>query len=39
MKDIRITVTDTEHERLEAVKDGRTWREALFQEFAAEQDD
>lgn len=39
MKDIRIPVTNDEHERLTDAKDDRTWREALFEEFGVERDE
>jgi len=39
MKEIRIPVTENEHDRLTDAKDGRTWRETLFQELGVEQDD
>lgn len=39
MKEIRIPVTEDEHQRLTEAKDGRTWREALFEEFEVERDD
>lgn len=39
MKQIRIRTTDDEHQRLTDVKDGRTWREALFEEFGVETDE
>jgi hypothetical protein len=39
MKEIRISVTDAEHNKLEQVKDGRTWREAVFEEFGVETDE
>jgi len=38
MKDLRISLTDSEHKRLEDVKGDRTWREAIFEEFGVEQD-
>jgi hypothetical protein len=36
MKNINETFTDDELERLKAVKDDRTWREAILQEFGVE---
>lgn len=36
MKDLRITVTDDAHEKLDEVKGDRTWREALFEEFGVD---
>jgi len=39
MKEIRIPVSEAEHERLTEQKDGRTWREAVFEEFGVERDD
>jgi hypothetical protein len=39
MKQVRIRMTDDEHQRLTEQKDGRTWREALFEEFGVEMDE
>ena len=39
MKQINPTFTDGEHEQLQAVKDGRTWREAILEEFGVDSDE
>lgn len=39
MKQVQVTVTDNEHERLKDVKEGRTWREAFLDEFGVEPDE
>jgi len=39
MKDIRVTFTDDEHEGLAAVKQERTWREAILEEFGVDKDE
>jgi len=39
MKEVRFTVTDSEHERLTDVKSGRTWRETVFEEFGVDTDE
>lgn len=39
MKEVRFTVTDAEHERLSDEKDGRTWREAVFEAMGVERDE
>lgn len=37
MKELRVTFTDDEHERLTNKKDGRTWHNAILEEFGVDQ--
>lgn len=39
MKEVRFTVTDDEHRRLDEAKADRTWREAVFEEFGVDRDE
>lgn len=40
MKDVRVTFTNGEHERLNTVKgENRTWREAILDEFGVDSDE
>lgn len=39
MKVLHVTVTDSEHTRLEDEKEDRTWREAILEEFGVEADE
>lgn len=38
MKEIRITLTDEQHEQAEETKGGRSWREAFLEEFGVVDD-
>lgn len=39
MKQLNETFTDAELEALKEVKDGRTWREAILEEFGVDADE
>lgn len=39
MKQINPTFTDSEHSDLKDVKGGRTWREAILEEFGVDGDE
>lgn len=36
-KEIRVMVSEDQHDKLTEVKDGRTWREAVLEEFGVEE--
>lgn len=39
MKQVNETFTDEEHAKLVAVKNGRSWREAILEEFGVDTDE